>query len=606
MYTQLIYFIIVLLLFSLQPPSNPRVKAGPVDLSYILVLFFLFAAFCRTSFRGIVHQASRSAFPSTISFSYYRLLARLNIMAIAWLFLYLYVFNFRLYLRVIPGFEKSSTIAGLTGLLIYMIHLCVIWYYSHPAYQVMHDSRASRSSYVRAQFSFAAVILAPWLLISSVTDLLQLVKTPAFIASETGQFLVVLMALFAFVLFGPWLMVRLWRCEPLAPDYVNVELQQYCKEHNFRVGGFLLWPLFGGEMITAAIVGILPGLRYILMTSGLLNLLDLSELKAVVAHEMGHVRKKHLLLFIGLFMFFIFVVYGISDMLMLLALSNRTILNWALSPVEGPYLVSLLSSIPLIILMVLFFRFVFGFFLRNSERQADLFALELLGTPYPLVSSFEKIARHSGKIADLPNWHHYSIRQRIDFLFAAFENRDLIRKHNIKLYGSALAFTALSGLLLFAGVGTDRSALAKGWRTEIQLGILEREIAKNPEDVELQAVYGGVLFETARYSEAESVLSAALTLDPNNATLLNNLAWLYATTPEPFRNPSEALALAYRAAELKPEPHVLDTLAEALYINGRYEEALAAINAAIAKGGRDRDHFLKQREKFERALRGRV
>ena len=55
-----------------------------------------------------------------------------------------------------------------------------------------------------------------------------------------------------------------------------------------------------------------------------------------------------------------------------------------------------------------------------------------------------------------------------------------------------------------------------------------------------------------------------------------------------------------------PAPHILDTLAEAYYINGHYEDALAAIDEAIARDGPERDHFLKQREKFQRALRGRV
>ena len=177
-------------------------------------------------------------------------------------------------------------------------------------------------------------------------------------------------------------------------------------------------------MLTAAVVGILPGIRYILITPGLLRLLDTSELKAVVAHEMGHVRKKHLILFLILFILYIPLVYKLSDMISILILSNHAILNWAFRFDElgiPPY--SLISTIVLIALVVAYFRFVFGFFLRNSERQADLYAMELVGSPFPLVSSFEKIAYRSGRIEDLPNWHHYSIRQRIQFLVNASRDR---------------------------------------------------------------------------------------------------------------------------------------------------------------------------------------
>ncbi|MFZ2447267.1 MAG: M48 family metalloprotease [Syntrophobacteraceae bacterium] len=605
MYNQLIYFVVVLLLFSFQPPAKASAPSY-TNAWYILVMFLAFAAYCRASFRKLQQQASRGLFLSAVTRGYHRIQTRLFIMAIAWLFLYIYLLNIKLYLRLIPGFDQSSTISGLTGLAIYTIHLCVIWYYSLDAYKIVYASRLSRPGFIKAQASFAVVLLVPWLLISGFTDLLQLVKMPAFISSDTAQILVVALALVGFVLFGPWLMVRLWRCEPLPSDSVKEELEKYCERHGFRLGGFFLWPLFGGEMLTAGIVGILPGLRYILITSGLLRILDTSELKAVVAHEMGHVRKKHLLFFVGLFTLFILLVYNFTDMIVLMALSNRTILRWALMPDEGAYLVSLLSSVPLVILMVLFFRFIFGFFLRNSERQADLFALQLLGTPLPLVSSFEKIAHHSGQVIDLPNWHHFSLQQRIDFIVAASENPALTRRHNRKLYGAAAAFVLAFCVLFTAGMGANNSSVAGNWRSEIQLGMLEREISQRPGDAELQGAYGGLLYERGRYSEAESVLNAALGIDPNNAAILNNLAWLYATTPDPYRNPSEALELAIRAVEIKPAPHILDTLAEAYYVNGRYEDALAAINEAIKQGGPERDHFLKQREKFRRALRGRV
>jgi len=57
---------------------------------------------------------------------------------------------------------------------------------------------------------------------------------------------------------------------------------------------------------------------------------------------------------------------------------------------------------------------------------------------------------------------------------------------------------------------------------------------------------------------------------------------------------------------LSPEPDILDTLAEAYYINGRYADALSTIDEAISKGGPQQSHFLKQREKFEKTLKGEI
>ncbi len=600
MYSQLIYFVIVLFLFGFQPPDKAAVVSS-TDASYILVAFLAFAFYCKASFQRIEKLASRGMLLSAVSQAYDITLTRFHIISIAWIFFYIYVFNIKSFLHFIPGFDTFSTVSGLVGILIYMIHMCLIWYYSYPLYKIVHSTRVGRTEFIRANLSFSSVLLIPWLAISIATDLFIFLKMP-FMSSELGQTLVVSLALVVFVLFGPWLMVRLWHCEPLPRDAVREELERFSDGLGFRVGGFLLWPLFGGEMLTAGVVGILPRFRYILITPGLLKILGIDELRAVVAHEMGHVRKKHLLLFVALFILFIASVYNIGSLLLILARSNRTLSHLMLMPEVGPYVTSFIESVPPLILMVFFFRYVFGFFLRNCERQADIYALQTLGTPLPLVSSFEKIASHSGKVMDLPNWHHYSLRQRIDFIFAASGNHRLIRRHNRKLYGAALAF-----LLVFCTLSVLKGT-TNGLLTEknIQFRMVESEIAEHPDNPELLGVYGVLLYEKGRYSEAESVLSAALSMAPENAGILNNLAWFYATTPEPFKNPSEAIELAEKAAEINPEAHVLDTLAEAYYVNGMYAEAIEAIDQAIAKGGPEMAHYIKQKQKFELALRGRI
>ncbi len=607
MYNQLIYFIVVLLLFSVQRQTGKLPAASWPDALYIAVLFCFFIFYCRRTFGRIVKAADRGAPLSALTRAHYRATALLSVTAIGFLAVYLYCFNLGAYLRVIPGYDKFMTVSGIAGLVIFLVHLAVIWFWSQTTYQIVLGVKVSRSDFIKGQLSFTSVILVPWFLISTVSDLLQFIKTPSFMVSDFAQILLISLTLIGFVLFGPWLIIRMWGCRPLPQDHVKAELERFCSDHDFRTGGLLLWPVFGGEMLTAGVVGILPGLRYILITSGLLRTLDIGELKAVVAHEMGHVRKKHLLLFVFLLILFILFTYDLSDTLTLLALSNRTIFNWSVAPGDfAASLVSLLSSLPVIVLMVLFFRFVFGYFLRNSERQADLYAMELVGDSQPLISSLEKIAFHSGRIEDIPSWHHYSIRQRIECLVEASKNRSLIRRHNRKLYGSALIFTVAILGLLFVNWKVNEAGLARELRSEVQLRILERGISQEPGNVEYLAAYGGLLYEKGRYSEAESVLRAALMHDPRNASVLNNLAWLYATGPSPFRNPEDALDLALKAAALSPAPDILDTLAEAYYINGRYADALSTIEEAISEGGPQQDHFLKQKEKFEKAVTGKM
>ena len=84
--------------------------------------------------------------------------------------------------------------------------------------------------------------------------------------------------------------------------------------------------------------------------------------------------------------------------------------------------------------------------------------------------------------------------------------------------------------------------------------------------------------------------------------MLNNLAWLYATAEdEILRNPDKALSLAQRAAALDSSPHVLDTLAEAYYVNGAYAKAVEAAQRALDKAAQNRAYFKEQLRKYEKA-----
>ena len=63
---------------------------------------------------------------------------------------------------------------------------------------------------------------------------------------------------------------------------------------------------------------------------------------------------------------------------------------------------------------------------------------------------------------------------------------------------------------------------------------------------------------------------------PSNPGILNNLAWLLATTPGSPASPSDALSIARQAHSLVPSsPVILDTLSVALAFDQRFDEAIA-------------------------------
>ncbi|MGI9568364.1 MAG: tetratricopeptide repeat protein, partial [Desulfobulbia bacterium] len=132
--------------------------------------------------------------------------------------------------------------------------------------------------------------------------------------------------------------------------------------------------------------------------------------------------------------------------------------------------------------------------------------------------------------------------------------------------------------------------------------IILQEIEKAHDNPNLYSLLGNIYFESKNWTGVQDAWEKSLALEPDNALVLNNLAWHYATCEdEHFQNPVRALALAKLAIQLEKSPHIWDTLAESYYVNGMYQEAVEAGRKALALAGRKRIYYEEQLKKFSRA-----
>jgi len=298
------------------------------------------------------------------------------------------------------------------------------------------------------------------------------------------------------------------------------------------------------------------------------------------------------------------VAYATFDLIVYLIVFSEPIYRFVFfTGISRTTVTTSLLSLAIIINFLVYFRFIFGYFMRNFERQADAFVYTLFASADPLISTFQKIVAVSGQSAEKPNWHHFSIRQRVDFLQHCEADRSHILRHDRKVRTSIAIYTAAIFLVGIAGYQLNFGQAGKRLNEKFFETVILKEISRgNADNAGLYGMLGDLYFGRGSFEQAVSAYRSALESEPENALVLNNYAWLLATCEDSsFRDPKLALELAQRAAAIEPSPHVMDTLAESLFINGRVDEAIAAATTARSLAKTNLQYYNGQLEKFQAA-----
>lgn len=214
------------------------------------------------------------------------------------------------------------------------------------------------------------LLLVPLLLIVGLAESIRSAAT-WIDAPEPAQRLIELATLIAalcvFVI-APVLARLMLNVTPLPGGALREAMLEICRRHRVKVREILLWRT-SGSMINAAVMGLVGRLRYVLITDALLESMSLDQVRAVMAHEVGHVRKHHMLwLVITLIAVLLFTAVIIE-----LPLSAAHGMGMITADSIGPWSIALLLTGQFVALLV-----IFGWISRRFERQADTFAVEHL------------------------------------------------------------------------------------------------------------------------------------------------------------------------------------------------------------------------------------
>lgn len=287
----------------------------------------------------------------------------------------------------------------------------------------------TRWEYISEQFRHQVFfILAPVALISIWTEALDyLVASRAdawpWLNASWGQALLVglhFTGVIGVLMIMPLVLRLLWNTVPLGPGAIRDRLLGLCRSEGVRCRNLLVWRTRSG-MLNGAVVGLIPSLRYILLTDALLERLPAVEVEAVMAHEVAHARRHHLPWLMVAMLAAVGAGWILSQKLWASALGATEAGSQSL----GAALAAMLSLVVAAITGFL----IFGFVSRRFEQQADAFAVQHLSgwtrqarrrRDIPLApEAIAAMAGALGRVAaynHIPprrfSWRHGSIRSR--------------------------------------------------------------------------------------------------------------------------------------------------------------------------------------------------
>lgn len=557
----------------------------------------VFAAWCI-----IVHIMTRQAARRYHPFA---LMERLQWAALLFLGINLYLLELKASLFQFEWIQQVTSLGDMAGLLLYLLYTVALWYITVRNMQST-ETLQTPVSFVAARIRMLLPAILPYMILTVLEAILQMLPVPgiqAFLSTTTASLIFLVAFLGMAVILIPWFIQYSWGCIPINETYLKNVIETILQRFRIRFSKILIWPQPDDRNCTAAVVGIVSKFRYLLITPCLLKYLSTDELEAVIAHEIAHIRYRHMLWYIIFMLGYSLILYNLSDPLLAWIFSHKHLAKTAFwLDSEHPKMSSILMVLPFMLFIVGYFRFFMGYFMRNFEREADSAVFEIHGAPWHLINALEKIGIIAGNIRNQPSWHHYSIAERAQFLQDAADSPSVLIQFKKKLKFYKMLLLVTLGLLALSPRWMPVGIWQEDTKVNLMEIYLEKLLHKEQEKPEIYIMVSQIFFERGNRVKALRLLDQALELNPNQPDALNNWAWITATDTNATRTSLEkALQYARRAAELQPIAPFFDTLAECHCRLGHGREARACAQKAFNLATQtEKTYYEKRMEEMEK------
>lgn len=218
---------------------------------------------------------------------------------------------------------------------------------------------------------------------------------------------------------SPLLARLILRLKPMPACELHDDLIDVCRTCGVRVSGILLWDT-RHAVVNGAVMGLVAPLRYVMLTDALLETLPREQIRAVMAHEIGHVRRRHLPWMLGAMI----VLVIAASLVVQWSVHAAFVARWGDGAQPETVLQAYDLTMALASLAAFGIAFVgFGWVSRRFERQADAFAVQYLtrsagvaratpGAVAAMRDALLNVAESAGVDPHTSSWRHGSIMWR--------------------------------------------------------------------------------------------------------------------------------------------------------------------------------------------------
>lgn len=327
-------------------------------------------------------------------------------------------------------------------------------------YEVERRVRASewrRWEYLSVNAKFLLLPVLPLLAYMVLNDLID--RSPLrvrlfFIDNPYLHWLVLVLLIVALYVKAPQILQGIWRATPLRDPQLREMLADLARRTGVKFKEIMVWHTGGARIANAGVAGLLPWSRKIFLTDCLLENFSPEEIRTIVAHEFGHIKHKHMWIYLGFSL-----TYFLAAILYYAYLAPI----WKDLLGEGP----VVDALSTLIFFYLYFVLIFRYLSRRLEHQADIYSVEVTDDPISFKISLLKLAelnyvpRALRRIFEL-TLTHPSVEKRIEMvdLFLIGDPRALRLRGMLPEVKLAISATSIAlGILLnFGGPAFESEA----------------------------------------------------------------------------------------------------------------------------------------------------